>query len=212
MTARQPIGANHASYISTGHLPSPDQVRTLLAETHERFKTNQEGANSNVYPALARVPRTLFGLCVVATNGNVYAVGDSDYEFAIMSVSKPFLFALVCQSLGAEEARKNLGVNSTGLPFNSLAAIERSPDGRTNPMVNSGAIATTSMVPGTTPEARWKFIQDGLSSFAGRTLSLNAEVYASATQTNSRNQAIAQLLQSFGRINLTPAETADLYT
>ncbi len=212
MTARQSIGANHASYISTGHLPSPDQVRTLLAETHEQFKTNQEGANSNVYPALARVPRTLFGLCVVATNGNVYAVGDSDYEFAIMSVSKPFLFALVCQSLGAEEARKNLGVNSTGLPFNSLAAIERSPDGRTNPMVNSGAIATTSMVPGTTPEARWKFIQDGLSSFAGRTLSLNAEVYASATQTNSRNQAIAQLLQSFGRINLTPAETADLYT
>jgi glutaminase len=212
MTARQPIGANHASYISTGHLPSPDQVRTLLAETHERFKTNQEGANSNVYPALARVPRTLFGLCVVATNGNVYAVGDSDYEFAIMSVSKPFLFALVCQSLGAEEARRNLGVNSTGLPFNSLAAVERSPDGRTNPMVNSGAIATTSMVPGTTPEARWKFIQDGLSSFAGRTLSLNAEVYASATQTNSRNQAIAQLLQSFGRINLTPAETADLYT
>lgn len=79
-------------------------------------------------------------------------------------------------------------------------------------MVNSGAIATTSMVPGATPEARWKFIQDGLSSFAGRTLSLNAEVYASATETNSRNQAIAQLLQSFGRIKLTPAETADLYT
>ncbi len=212
MTARQSTSANHASYISTGHLPSPDQVRTLLAETHEQFKTNQEGANSNVYPALARVPSTLFGICVVATNGNVYAVGDSDYEFAIMSVSKPFLFALVCQSLGAEEARKKLGVNSTGLPFNSLAAVERSPDGRTNPMVNSGAIATTSMVPGTTPEARWKFIQDGLSNFAGRTLSINAEVYASATETNSRNQAIAQLLQSFGRINLTPAETADLYT
>ncbi len=212
MTARQPTGANHASYISTGHLPSPDQVMTLLAETHEQFKINQEGANSDVYPALARVPSTLFGLCLVATNGNVYAVGDSDYEFAIMSVSKPFLFALVCQSLGAEEARKNLGVNSTGLPFNSLAAIERSPDGRTNPMVNSGAIATTSMVPGATPEARWKFIQDGLSSFAGRTLSINAEVYASATETNSRNQAIAQLLQSYGRINLAPAETADLYT
>lgn len=212
MTARRTKGANHSSYISTGHLPSPDQVGTLLAETHEQFKTNHEGANSDVYPALARVPSTLFGLCVVATSGNVYAVGDSDYEFAIMSVSKPFLFALVCQSVGAEEARKNLGVNSTGLPFNSLAAIENNPEGRTNPMVNSGAIATTSMAPGETAEARWKFIQDGLSSFAGRTLSVNEEVYASATQTNSRNQAIAQLLESYGRIKLTPAETADLYT
>ena len=63
-----------------------------------------------------------------------------------MSVSKPFVFALVCQALGPEEAREKLGVNSTGLPFNSADAIERSGDGRTNPMVNPGAIAATSLV------------------------------------------------------------------
>ena len=67
-----------------------------------------------------------------------------------MSVSKPFVFALVCQALGADEARAQLGANATGLPFNSLSAIEQSADGRTNPMVNSGAIATTSLVPGAT--------------------------------------------------------------
>ena len=169
MTARQQAGTKQNSYISTGHLPSPEQVKELLAESHERFKANQEGANSDVYPALARVPSTLFGQCLVATNGNVYPVGDSDHEFAIMSVSKPFVFALVCQALGAETARQKLGVNSTGLPFNSLAAIERSPDGRTNPMVNSGAMATTSMVPGNTRDERIKFIHEGLSRFAGRT-------------------------------------------
>lgn len=200
------------SYVSTGHLPSSDLVKALLADAHERFKSNTEGANSDVYPALAQVPSALFGICVIATNGNLYVVGDSDYEFAIMSVSKPFVFALVCQALGAEKAREKLGVNSTGLPFNSLAAIERSPDGRTNPMVNAGAIATTSMVPGATPDARWRFIRDGLSAFAGRTLSLNDEVYASASQTNDRNQAMARLLQSYGRIGLDPSETTDLYT
>ena len=47
-------------------------------------------------------------------------------------------------------------------------------------MVNSGAIATTSLVPGATLEAKWKFIHEGLSRFAGRTLPLNDEVYASA--------------------------------
>jgi glutaminase len=154
----------------------------------------------------------LFGVCVAGTTGNVYSVGDAEYEFAIMSVSKPFVFALVCESLGAEETRDRLGVNSTGLPFNSLEAIERNLDGKTNPMVNAGAIATTSLVPGTTTEGRWRFILDGLSRFAGRTLHLNTKVYASATQTNDRNQSIARLLRSYGRINLDPSEATDLYT
>jgi glutaminase len=158
------------------------------------------------------VQSELFGICVVGTSGNVYAVGDAEHEFSIMSVSKPFVFALVCQAIGPEEARQKLGVNATGLAFNSLGAIEQSADGRTNPMVNSGAIATTSLVPGSSPEDRWRFIHDGLSRFAGRRLPLNEEVYASATATNFRNQSIARLLQSYGRIYLDPAEATDLYT
>jgi glutaminase len=200
------------SYVSTGHLPTPEVVRALVDEAHERFKSVTEGKNSEVYPALARVPGELFGICVVGTSGNVYAVGDAEHEFSIMSVSKPFVFALVCQALGPEEARRKLGVNATGLAFNSLGAIERSADGRTNPMVNSGAIATTSLVPGATADERWRFIHDGLSRFAGRALPLNEEVYASATATNFRNQSIARLLQSYERIYIEPAEATDLYT
>jgi glutaminase len=200
------------SFVSTGHLPPEDRVRTLVDEAHARFKSVADGKNSEVYPALARVPSGLFGICVAGTGGDVYAVGDADHEFTIMSVSKPFVFALVCQALGHEEARQKLGVNATGLPFNSLTAIEQSGDGRTNPMVNSGAIATTSLVQGATADARWRFIHEGLSRFAGRTLPLNEEVYASATATNFRNQSIARLLQTYGRIYMDPAEATDLYT
>jgi glutaminase len=78
--------------------------------------------------------------------------------------------------------------------------------------VNAGAIATTSLVPGATFEAKWQFIHDGLSRFAGRKLPLNDEVYASASATNYRNQSIARLLQSYGRIYTDPAEATDLYT
>jgi glutaminase len=210
-TAEQDLDAD-LPHVSTGHLPTPERVQALVTEAHERYRSIAEGKNSEVYPALARVASELFGICVVGTSGNVYAIGDAGHEFSIMSVSKPFVFALVCQALGPEEARRRLGVNATGLAFNSLGAIERSADGRTNPMVNSGAIATTSLVPGATSEARWRFIHDGLSRFAGRTLPLNEEVYASATATNFRNQSIARLLQSFERIYIEPAEATDLYT
>lgn len=199
-------------YVSTGHLPPPEQVDAVLAEAHERFKANDEGQNSTVYPALARVRRDLFGICVVETNGNIHEIGDDRAEFSIMSVSKPFVFALVCQAIGAQEVRHKIGVNATGRAFNSVAAVESSEGGKTNPMVNSGAIATTSLASGGNPEARWQFIHEGLSRFAGRTLPLNDEVYASASATNHRNQSIARLLQSFDCIYLDPAEATDLYT
>lgn len=199
-------------YVSTGHLPEDERVRALVGAAYQSFKSNTDGQNSGVYPALARMPSDLFGIALVGTSGNLYAVGDADHPFTIMSVSKPFAFALVCQLLGPEEARRKLGVNATGLAFNSLAAIERGDDGRTNPMVNAGAIATTSLVPGDSLEAKWRFLHEGLSRFAGRTLALNEEVYACASETNYRNQSIARLLQSYGRIYLDPAQATDLYT
>ena len=187
-------------------------MRDLVAEAYRRFKANTEGANSKVYPALARVRSSLFGICVVGTNGNVHAIGDAEHEFTIMSVSKPFVFALVCETIGVDDVRHTVGVNATGLAFNSLEGVERGPAGRTNPMVNSGAIATTSLVPGATLKAKWRFIHDGLSRFAGRRLPLNDEVYGSASETNFRNQSIGRLLQSYGRIYMDPAEAVDLYT
>ena len=129
-----------------------------------------------------------------------------------MSVSKPFVFALVCGLVGAHEARIRLGVNSTGLPFNSLWAVERTPDGRTNPMVNAGAIAATSLAAGESIEDRWRFLKEGLSRFAGRELVLDDDVYVSASATNSRNQSIARLLESYDRLYCSPQDAVELYT
>jgi glutaminase len=108
--------------------------------------------------------------------------------------------------------RERIGVNATGLAFNSLEAIERGPGGRTNPMVNPGAIATTALVPGATPAERWGFVRDGLGRFAGRELALDDEIYASASETNHRNREIVRLLESRGRLSGDSAEALDLYT
>jgi len=199
-------------YVSTGHLPEAGTVHDLVREAHARYRSNNEGENSQVYPALAKAPSDLFGVCIAGTSGQIYAAGDTDYDFTIMSISKPFVFALICEVIGPKDARDKLGANATGLAFNSLGAVERTPDGRTNPMVNAGAIATTSLVPGKTEDEKWAFIHDGLSRFAGRTLPLNEEVYESASATNFRNRGMARLLQSYNRIYSDPREATDLYT
>jgi glutaminase len=207
-----PLQQDDVPYVSTGRLPSPEQVRRAVDEAYQRYRAAAGGQRSRVYPALARVPAELFGICAVGTSGGVHATGDAVHGFAIMSVAKPFVFALVCQVLGPEEARQRLGANATGLPFNSLTAVEHGPDGRTNPMVNAGAIATTSLAPGDSQDERWEFLRDGLSRFAGRPLSLDEEVYASASATNHRNRALANLLASYGRLGCDPAEATDRYT
>jgi len=199
-------------FVSTGHLPPSVAVQALVVEAHGRFRGNDDGVNSDVYPALAAAPSDRFGICMVATDGATYAAGDAEDEFTIMSVSKPFVFALVCDALGADRARELLGVNGTGLPFNSVEAVERSGDGRTNPMVNPGALAATSLVPGSTAERKWQAIHECLSRFAGRSLRVDEDVYRSASETNDRNQAIAGVLDRLGRIYCDPAEATDLYT
>lgn len=199
-------------FVSTGRLPAPERVDALLAEAHRRYGSNTEGSRSQVYPALARARPELFGICLVGVDGSVHSAGDADHPFAIMSVSKPFVFALVCGVLGAEPVRRKIGLNGTGLPFDSVTALDRSPDGRTNPMVNAGALATTSCVPGATAAEKWRFLHEGLSRFAGRPLAMDEEVLQSAERTNHRNRGIAWVLHGLGRLDADPTTTTDLYT
>ena len=131
--------------VSIGHLPAAVQVQALMDIAYARFKINSEGEQADYYPALARVQGDLLGICIAGIDGTLYSAGDALYPFTIMSVSKPFLFALVCQELGPEQSHQKLGMNSTGLPFNSILAIEQSSSRLTNPMVNPGAITATSL-------------------------------------------------------------------
>jgi glutaminase len=199
-------------WVSTGQLPSEEAVRGLVAEAHRRFSAVQEGEVARYIPALAAADPAHFGICVASTGGMVFEAGESTQPFTIQSLSKPFLFALLCQAIGEDVARDRLGVNSTGLPFNSVLAVERSGEGLSNPMVNAGAIAATSLVPGDTAEAKWRFIEEGFSRFAGRPLQIDQEVYASEIATNRRNLGIATLLEEQQRIWFDPDAATDLYT
>lgn len=205
-------GGAPVRHVSTGALPGPERVAALVSESHARNRDVADGAPSAVYPALARADPALFGVCVVGVQGTAFEAGDVDVAFTVMSVSKPFVHALACEALGAERVRREIGANATGLPFNSLAAVERGPDGRTNPMVNAGALATTGLVPAATADERWDRIHEGLSRFAGRTLPMDDEVLASALATNHRNRALSRLLLERGRIAGDPDETVDVYT
>ena len=198
--------------VSTGALPRVELVREFVDAAHQAFREVTDGAVADYIPALAQASPDLFGIAVVGVGGDGAAAGDSAHPFTIQSVVKPFQFALVCEALGHREVRERLGVNATGLPFDSVMAVELAADGLTNPLVNPGAIATTSLVPGRTAELKWAFLRDGLSRFAGRELEVDEGVLASERDTNDRNEAVARLLSARGRMYFDADETTDVYT
>ena len=204
--------ATAQAMVSTGELPGVDQVRDAAVEAYERYRAVTDGEVADYIPALAHASPDLFGISLAGVRGRTFDVGDTDTPFSIQSVSKPFVFALVCESIGYEAARHQLGVNGTGFPFDSVMAVELNDERTMNPMVNAGAIAATSLIPGDTAEAKWERVRDGLSRFAGRELSLDHDVYASEAASNLRNRGIAHLLESYGRVSFDPDEATDVYT
>ena len=116
-------------YVSTGHLPRAEVVAQLVADAHARYRGHGAGEVSRVYPALSRVPADLFGVAVVSVAGAEVHAGDAAVPFTIMSVSKPFVFALACDLHGPDAMRERIGANATGLRFDSPPPSITAPAG-----------------------------------------------------------------------------------
>jgi glutaminase len=198
-----------------GQATGPQQA---VDAAYNQFKTLKEGKNADYIPALAKVDPNLFGIALVTADGKVYTAGDAKTEVSIQSISKVFTMAQVIQEQGLESIEKRIGVDATGARFNSIIAVEavRNVVGtgapEMNPLVNPGAISTTSMVTGKSSDEVWGKIIGFHNDAAGRQLSVIQDVYKSESDTNQRNQAIGALMLAYGYIKDNWQQAVDLYT
>jgi len=187
-------------------------IKMALDAAYAKANGVTGGKNADYIPALAKVDPKIFGVALVTADGRVFTKGDIKSEVSIQSISKVFTLSLVLDQRGSQAVEDNIGVDATGMPFNSIVAIEQKKGLEQNPFVNPGAITATSMVKGDSRKAVWNSILGEYSAFAGRPLKINAEVYKSEADTNQRNQAIAALMYAYGRIKDNPARATDIYT
>jgi len=188
------------------------EINTALKAAYEKYKGLKEGANADYIPALAKVDSNIYGIALVTVDGRVYTAGDIKSEVSIQSISKVFTMAKVAEEQGPLSLENNMGVDATGQVFNSIVAIEQYKGAEMNPLVNPGAIATTSMVKGATRDEIWTSILSWYEQFAGRKLTVVQDVFKSEAETNQRNQAIAMLMYAYGHIKDKPLQACDIYT
>jgi len=193
--------------MSTGPV-SP--IQRYLDGLHQRHAAKQGGEVATYIPELAHADSGWFGICVATTDGHVYEVGASRIPFTIQSISKPFAYGLALGDRGRARVLDKVGVEPTGEAFNSIR-LDAGSGRPLNPMVNAGAIATTSLVAGDSAGDRLHRLLATLSLYAGRRLELDVDVYRSECETGHRNRAIAHLLRNFSILEDDPEEPLDLY-
>lgn len=197
-------------------LPTDSELQSAMKKAYAANKGVTEGKNADYIPALAKVDPKLFAIAILTVDGRVFSIGDDGHAFSIQSISKPFVAARLMSEMGIQQVEEKLGVNATGLPFNSIEAIERNktseepPTG--NPLVNAGAIAAVGNLKAADANARWNSVLGTLGAFAGRDLTVDQEIYKSESATNTRNRSIADLLKAYEVIPGSPAEALDVYT
>ena len=188
------------------------RINAVLKEAYEKFKNDQGGKNADYIKALAEVDPKIFGITLVTPDGKVYEIGDTKAEVSIQSISKVFTACEVLQERGAKFLQEKIGVNATGLAFNSIIAIELHNGSASNPFVNAGAIQATSWVEAKDSKERWDKIYKNMDDFAGKKLNFNEVVYQSEVSDNKRNQAISKILDAYGRMGSDPLEATTVYT
>ncbi|KGQ70003.1 glutaminase [Chelonobacter oris] len=188
------------------------ELQQAVAKAYAQHAQAHGGRNADYIPYLADVPPQLAALAVVTAEGEVFSAGDADFAFAIESISKVCTLALALEEKGAAAVRSKIGASPTGLPFNSVMALELHHDKPLSPLVNAGAMASVSLIEADSAEARWQKILDCQRALGSDAVQLSAEVNQSEQTTNFHNRAIAWLLYSAGFIYGDPMEACDVYT
>lgn len=188
------------------------QINEVIKESYEKYKSLKDGKNADYIPFLASVPSELCAMVVITKDGEISTIGDFEYRFAIESISKVCTLALALEENSPEVIRKKIGTSPTGLPFNSVMALELHKDKPLSPFVNAGAIATTSIIKADDKEQRWQKILDIQRKLMSDQVSLSDDVNNSEQSTNFHNRAISWLLYSANNMYSEPMDACEVYT
>ena len=189
-----------------------DAIQSAVNNAYQAFSKEDGGKNADYIPFLAGVDSSLSGLAVVTASGEIFTAGDTAYRFAIESISKVCTLALALEDFDARTIQQKIGADPTGLPFNSVMALELHGDKPLSPLVNAGAMATTSLVKASSAEERWQRILTMQQRLTSSKVAISDELNQSEQTTNFHNKGIAWLLYSAGYMYSDPMEACDVYT
>lgn len=172
----------------------------------------KEGKVADYIPALKKANPNHIGISIVDTEGNIYKFGDYNFKFTMQSISKVLSLMLALMDHGQDYVFKRVGYEGTDEPFNSLYKLDLPHIMKpTNPMMNAGAIVTTSLVKGKTGERFDRILNLIRKISKNSQITYNEEVYLSEKATGDKNRALANMMRTRGMLEGDVEEILDDY-
>ncbi|SKA09231.1 L-glutaminase [Cetobacterium ceti] len=190
------------------------ELEEFLKSTVEKNKPLMAKGHVATYiPELAKVDPNLLGAAIVTPEGKVISAGDDKVKFAIESISKTVVLALALLDNGEEEVFKHMHKEPSGDAFNSIVKLETKADHLPrNPYINPGAIMTTSLIKGSSPDEKFNRILSFMQKIAeDDSLDLATETYLSEKATGDINRALAYYMKGQGVFSANVDDTLDVY-
>ena len=178
----------------------------------ENKKYTNYGQVASYIPELKNAKRSDLGICIIDNNNKIYTAGNYNTKFTIQSISKPIVLAMALMDNDWTSVFSKVGMEPSGDPFNSIMKLETNDTKKpSNPMINAGAIVTTSLIKGNSLEEKEERMLQFFRRLANNdSIGINYEVYKSEKLTGDRNRAMAYLLKNDGFINGDVEEILDL--
>nr|WP_228042549.1 MULTISPECIES: glutaminase A [unclassified Tychonema] len=174
----------------------PEQLAAWAKEAINRSKSGQVPA---YVPLLAEAEKEWFAVQIRAIDGNILSWGSIAKTFPLMSAVKPFVLLYLLCELGEKTVFDCAGCDPSEMPFNSLTQLETDGGKPRNPMINSGAIALASLIPGNNAVARCQNLQTWLNQQANSQLFVDELMLDSVNQKrNQNNRDLALAMLKFG--------------
>jgi len=173
-----------------------------------------KGKLASYIPALLEADPNDIGVSIYDIEKNEYYFsGNVDKKFTIQSISKVLSLILALLDNGKDEVLKKVNVEPTGMGFNSIVNLEVKESARPhNPMINAGAIVTTSLIKEGDGESKLQRILNFLEKVTdNKEVKINEAVYQSEKETGDRNRSIAYFMKSTGILEGDVEEILDLY-
>lgn len=191
----------------------PKKIITLelLQQLVLEAEKNHDGHTASYIPELAHANEELTAIAVYALNDKPVMYSNAPLDrITLQSTSKLIPLIGLLEELGPQEVFKWVQVEPSGDEFSSITRLEQLGSKPSNPMLNAGAIALCSHIPGT-GEAQFAWLEGWVKKLFNQRLNINPMVFSSEKRTGDRNRSLAYVLKSSGNLAQSVHETLDLY-
>ncbi|MDD5198946.1 MAG: glutaminase [Terrimicrobiaceae bacterium] len=89
--------------------PLASPIQAVIDDLHRQIAKEHSGNVATYIPELGRANPDWFGVCVVTADGKIYEAGDTQQEFTVQSISKPFVYGRASRTAGARRCSRRSG-------------------------------------------------------------------------------------------------------